>query len=281
MTGKEGVKSINWHLTARCNYNCKFCFSQNLDSEIKDLNSAINILKRIKAFDIKKINFVGGEPLLHPLFSKIIKVTKNMNFVVSIVSNGFYLNKSVIVELAPFIDWIGLSVDSAYEEIEMALGRGNGNHVKHITELADIIHEFGIKLKINTTVTRLNWKEDMRPLLRRLKPDRWKVFQVLHISGQNDQFFDELSITDEQFDSFKLINQQIEGIIPVFENNYQMIDSYFMLSPSGMVMSNREGTNRVLIPLERIANLNFSIVMDPEKYLDRGAIYDWNSMLTT
>jgi len=276
MVDERKVRSVNWHLTTRCNYNCKFCFSQKLDSEIHDIENAKKVLNKLKSLGIEKINFVGGEPLLHPLFFDIVRLAKKMNLVVSIVSNGYFLNKTTILKLSPFIDWIGLSVDSAHGEVETALGRGNGNHVTHVIELAGIIHGAGVKLKINTTVTRLNWTEDMQPFLRRLKPDRWKAFQVLHIGGQNDLYFDELSITDEQFNHFKLLNQEnIKGITPVFEGNHEMIDSYFMVSPGGMAMSNREGTNRVLTPLDRIDNQNFSSIVNVQKYAKRGAIYSW------
>jgi radical S-adenosyl methionine domain-containing protein 2 len=276
MADEIRVRSVNWHLTTRCNYNCKFCFSRNLDTEIKDFGCAKEILEELRALEIEKINFVGGEPLLHPLIFDIVKLAKSMGFVVSIVSNGYYLNRAIIFELSPFVDWIGLSVDSAHEEVEMELGRGNGSHVRKILELAEIVHEVGIKLKINTTVTKLNWMEDMRPLLRRLKPHRWKVFQVLHIGGQNDLCFDELSITDEQFNHFKSLNNgSIDGIIPIFEGNHQMVDSYFMLSPGGMIMSNRDGTNRTFSQLARINHENITQVLDLQQYVDRGGIYSW------
>jgi radical S-adenosyl methionine domain-containing protein 2 len=77
--------------------------------------------------------------------------------VVSVVTNGYQLNPEAIRKLKPFVSWIGLSIDSADEATEIALGRGNGGHVKRIIELAGAIHEAGIKLKINSTVTRLNW----------------------------------------------------------------------------------------------------------------------------
>lgn len=281
MGNKTKVRSVNWHITQRCNYHCKFCFSKSLDQEITNITAVESVFRYLSGAGIEKINFVGGEPILHPLFFEMTKLAKAMGFVVSVVSNGYYLNRDVVWQLKPFVDWIGLSVDSANETVETALGRGNGNHIEHIIELAYLIHQAGIMLKINTTITRLNWNEDMKPLLKRLKPERWKVFQVLHIKGQNDLFFRDLSITDEQFTYFKSINQGIEGVMTVFENNTQMIDSYFMLSPSGLSMSNREGTNRMMVPLERISNLNFSVVIDPEKYLDRGAIYDWNPIPTT
>jgi radical S-adenosyl methionine domain-containing protein 2 len=276
MPDEVKIRSINWHITARCNYKCKFCFSQKLDKEVTNIERVDQILQHVRKLGMEKINFVGGEPTLHPLFLEIVKLAKDLGFVVSIVSNGYYLNRETICKLKPFVDWIGLSVDSVDEEVEAALGRGNGDHVKHIVELAETIHEAGIKLKINTTVTKLNWTEDMRPIIRLLKPARWKVFQVLHISGQNDLHFNELSITDEEFNHFKSLNQEpIGGLTPVFEGNNEMIASYFMLSPSGKAMSNMDGANRTFTPLEDISNYNISHVLNVQQYAGRGGIYHW------
>jgi len=269
-----GVKSVNWHLTTVCNYKCKFCFSQKLDEEVTSLKTAEEILRHIWKMGIEKINLAGGEPLLHPLIFEIIKLAKEMGFVVSIVSNGSCLNSGIIRKLTPYVDWIGLSIDSANEAVETKLGRGHGGHVKHSLELAEIIHREGIKLKINTTVTRFNWNEDMHPLIGKLKPLRWKVFQVLHITGQNDLHFDELSITEGQFDYFKRLNSEaLEGLVPVFEKNREMLASYFMLSPSGKAMSNMDGSNRTFLPLESIADI--SQVTDVDQYFGRGALYPW------
>jgi radical S-adenosyl methionine domain-containing protein 2 len=269
------IRSANWHLTTRCNYSCRFCFSRKLDAEIRNLRSAEEVLKKLASLGIEKINFAGGEPLLHPLLFPIIRTANDMAFAVSIISNGYYLNRGTLSRLSPYVDWIGLSVDSKYEEVEVALGRGNGNHVRHTTAIADIVHEIGIKLKINTTVTRVNYTENMRPLLNQLKPKRWKAFQVLHIAGQNDRYFDELSITDKEFDYFKSINQGgVEEMGPVFERNQDMIDSYFMLSPGGMVMSNRDGSYS-LTPLDNIDEQKLPHLMDVRKYAERGGIYVW------
>lgn len=273
MIANFGVKSVNWHITAKCNYNCKFCFSRNLDDEVTSVEKAYEVLRKVREMGMEKINFVGGEPTLHPLFFDIAKLAKEMGFSVSVVSNGYYFTREFISKLSPIADWLGFSIDSFNELLEITLGRGNGGHVQRVINLAEIVHEVGIKLKINTTVTRLNWAEDMRPLIQRLKPDRWKVFQVLHIAGQNDMHFDELSITEDQFNYFKDLNKTIEGITPVFESNHQMIASYFMLSPSGMVMSNLDGSNRILSPLSKISEFSLPKIMDVQQYLARGAVY--------
>ena len=274
---KQGIKSVNWHLTTRCNYACKFCFIQNLDAEIRDLKSAEEILVKLRDIGIEKINFVGGEPLMHPLLFEIIKISKGMGFVVSLVSNGYYLNRDYIYKLAPYVDWIGLSLDSSYEDVEVALGRGNGNHMKHIIEISDIIHKAGLKLKINTTVTRLNYTEDMRPLLLKINPERWKIFQILHVKGQNDHNFNELSITDMELENYRKIKQDIACIkkgTQIFERNNDMIDSYFMLSSEGNVMSNRSG-GYSLLPLRNVNKENLKYVVNYDKYIERGSIYKY------
>jgi radical S-adenosyl methionine domain-containing protein 2 len=44
----------------------------------------------------------------------------------------------------------------------------------------------GFKLKLNTVVSEPNKDDDMTELIKRLRPDRWKVFKVLPVAGQND-----------------------------------------------------------------------------------------------
>ena len=270
------IKSANWHITIKCNYNCKFCFSRRLDKEIEDLNSARDMLDQLKNLGIEKITITGGEPLLHPLFFDIAKMAKDIGFVVSMVSNGSYLNANVVSKLSPFLDWIGLSIDSANEIVETALGRGSGNHVENIKKLARCIHKTKIRLKINTTVTKLNYTEDMEPLIEQLKPERWKIFQVLPIKGQNDCFLDQLLITKEEFFHFKNINNSCAGAKSfIFESNEDMINSYFILSPAGKIVHNLDGTNNLLTPLSEVDRRSLSQVIDSNKYKDRGAIYPW------
>ena len=47
-------------------------------------------------------------------------------------------------------------------------------------------HRMKIKLKMNTVITNLNYKEDFSELIKIIQPRRWKIFQVLPIIGQND-----------------------------------------------------------------------------------------------
>jgi radical S-adenosyl methionine domain-containing protein 2 len=244
---------------------------KNLDLGFTEILIARNILEKLQSLGMEKVNFVGGEPMLNPLINDIIRMAKEMGFIVSITTNGSLLNEKSIKCMAPYADWIGISIDSINESIEKELGRGFGNHIKHAVAISDIIHEHGIHLKINSTVTKLSYMEDMKPLIARLNPDRWKSFQVLHIKGQNDEYFPRLSITENEFEKFILKNKNIVlkgGAQPIFERCDDMIDSYFMISPSGNIILNTDGMYKEY-PLENIEKGEIENILNAERYMDR------------
>ncbi|WP_321416481.1 viperin family antiviral radical SAM protein [uncultured Methanomethylovorans sp.] len=266
------VRSINWHITDKCNYHCAFCFSRRLGEEITNLEDAVKVLEYLKSIGIQRINFAGGEPMLHPLVFDLVRIAKEMGFVTSIVSNGYYLNQESIKKLSPWLDWIGLSVDSCCEEIHFSLGRGNGDHIRHIRNIVPYIHENGIRLKINTVVTKLNFREDMKPLIKELNPIRWKILQALPIKGQNEKEIENYQVSELDFDQFVKMNKDIvlsSGDSPVFETNDDMVDSYLMIGPNGSVIKNSNMEHTVEdMKINGIEEIDS--IVDWKKYSHRG-----------
>ncbi|MGQ4876302.1 MAG: viperin family antiviral radical SAM protein, partial [Promethearchaeia archaeon] len=178
------LESINLHFWPHCNFTCKYCFTQFKNfKRILTKNQWFQIIGLLRDYNVRKINFVGGEPTLCPFLGELIIFSKNLGLITSIVSNGTGITQKFIDQYGEYIDWIGLSLDSGNEIIQKALGRGNGNYVRDTIEKSKMIKKAGIKLKINTVVTRLNYLEDMQNIIGLIKPDRWKVFQILEIKG--------------------------------------------------------------------------------------------------
>src|SRR5271157_2518449 len=123
------VKSVNWHITTRCNYHCKFCFIQHLDEEITDISTIESTLVSLKEIGVEKITFAGGEPLLHPRIYNFTRLARDLGFTVSLQTNGRLLNHDTLKQLQPYVDWIGISIDSMLENVERELGRGRGNQI--------------------------------------------------------------------------------------------------------------------------------------------------------
>jgi radical S-adenosyl methionine domain-containing protein 2 len=260
-----------------CNYKCRFCFYKNMSGEFKDFEKARQKLETLKAKGIEKINFAGGEPLLYKNLDPLLKMAKDMGFTVSIVTNAALLNESNLREMSEYVDWVGISVDSAEEEIEKQLGRGNGWHVGHAREICGLVRKYGMRLKINTTVTKMNYFEDMKPFISSLCPERWKVFQIIHMKGQNDDALD-LTLTREEFGVFRSINSGLvlkNGATPTFESVEDMLESYFIIGPDGDILLSK-GNQRSSIPFESLEHMELTDLVDADKYLERGGCYDWN-----
>ncbi|MEA1985747.1 MAG: viperin family antiviral radical SAM protein [Euryarchaeota archaeon] len=270
------IKSANWHVTMNCNYRCKFCFYKNMTGEFRNLERAKHILETLKSKGIEKINFAGGEPLLYKDLNYLLKMAKDLGFTVSIVTNASLLDENKIRQFSSYVDWIGVSVDSADEDIEKELGRGGGNHVAHIRNVCEMIRRMGIRLKINTTVTKMNFSENMTQFISSLCPDRWKVFQMLHMKYQNDDAL-YLVPTKEDFDEFRSINGGLildDGSRPAFESDIDMLNSYLIIDPKGNVLLSNDN-QRSSIPFEELEHMELTDLVDAVKYDERGGHYDW------
>ena len=114
----------------------------------------------------------------------------------------------------------------------------------------------------------------MKGLIRLIGPDRWKVFQVLPIEGENDAFIGNLLVSDENYNAF--IENHLE-LHPIVESNDAMTGSYVMIDPEGRFFDNTGGKlvySRPILDVgieKAFEDVEFSI----EKLIDREGIYPW------
>lgn len=218
-----------------------------------------------------KLSISGGEPTLFPQLSELLEYSKDLGFITSIITNGSRPDK--IAEVIDKLDWVGVSIDSAFENVEKVLGRGSSNHVENAIKTVKIVKQNGVKLKINTVVNKLNYKEDIcSNLIKKLDPDRWKVFKIEIIKEVNgDAIY--LDITDEEFEAFLELNKVC---CPVSETNIDMRESYIMIDPYGRVFQNKDGnyqfSRKTIMESGFFAALE-EVGFNIEKFVKRGGAY--------
>ena len=231
-------ESINYHITEKCNYCCKFCFARykNHNKELS-LNDSLKLIRIIAENGCKKINFAGGEPTLINHLPELIIHSKNLGLFVSMISNGTFINRKFMEKCSEKLDLIGLSIDSLDNHIEVNLGRTlrlnskNYSHVHLIKQKIKLIKEYEIAIKINSIVNPLNWDENLSDFIHNINPIRWKVFEVHLLKGINDNFFIEFgNLKPWQFQSFIERHRQLN---PVYESSKMILDSYCMITPDG------------------------------------------------
>lgn len=273
--------NVSWHLWPDCNLKCTYCYATFRDiPDVLDEAGAIEVLDRLQQAGTEKVTFVGGEPTMCPHLPVLIKHAKEIGLVTMLVTNGTKLDPAYRAQIVPYLDWVSLSIDAADPDTMALMGRGNakfhGLCLRRWEELAATPH---LRLKINTVVTRQNLNDDMRALIRQLRPDRWKVFQVLPVIGQNDGEVEPLLVSKQEFDDWVQRHRELdeEGIGPVAEDNRDLTGTYLMLDALGRFFHNKTGEHVYTDPLldvgvwEAIRQVGW----DTDGFLARAGLYDW------
>jgi len=209
----------------------------------------LNLLSLIAAGPFYKVNFAGGEPLLNKHLGDYLRAAKEMGLKTSIITNASRLTFGWLQAHGRFIDQIGVSCDSLDDNINKELGRGFGNHVAITKRAFESVRELNesmgleIKIKLNTVVMRPNYLEDWNDFIQSNGIQRWKIFKILKIKGENDAVYDKLAIGDAEFEEFVARHAKLSAheVVLAPETNDDMTSSYIMITPDGKFYQNADG----------------------------------------
>jgi radical S-adenosyl methionine domain-containing protein 2 len=288
---KVNIPSVNFHLWEPCNFRCKFCFASFQDVKKTILpkghlpkEQAMQVVKLLAESGFEKITFAGGEPTLCPWIGDLIVLAKDCGMTTNLVTNGWAILKrpELLKDLAENLHWLTLSIDSLSANTNTISGRALGSK-QAITKdeyslLIEQARKHGLRIKINTVVHQLNWQEPLWKFMEEAKPERWKIFQVLPVNGQNDEHFEDYSISNEQFQSFLNLNKPAANFTTIVpETNELMRASYVMVDPAGRFFDSGKGIHTYSDPLIKIGVKDAlkEISFDNMLFLKRGGIYRW------
>jgi radical S-adenosyl methionine domain-containing protein 2 len=289
MSLKNKIPSVNYHLWEPCNMRCKFCFATFQDVKQSVLPrghlpeaEAIQVVELLADAGFEKITFAGGEPLLCPWLGTLIETAKNRDMTTMIVTNGSKLSKEWLSKHQSILDWVTLSIDSLNAASNLETGRAiTGKKALSPAFYASVIknvHELGMRLKINTVVSSVNYLENMASFIATVKPERWKLFQVLPIQGQNDTCINDFLITKEQFLTFAEEHKAANLGIPIIaETNELMTASYAMVDPAGRFFDNSKGRHTYSEKMLEVGveKAFQQVLILEDRFLKRDGVYNW------
>ena len=283
----QPVPSVNFHLWQPCNMRCRFCFATFQDVKRERLpkghlprQEAIQVVEALCKAGFSKITFVGGEPTLCPWLADLIEIAKKHSLTTMLVTNGSRLTPEFLQQVKPWLDWVCVSIDSLNPETNKAAGRVLLNSKPfdepHYLALSEMIKQMGFGFKINTVVHKMNYQDNLSCFIKRVSPDRWKVFRVLPVEGQNSGLMNELLLSDAEFQQYLSVNRRA-GYQPVVEDNDDMRGSYAMVDPAGRFFDSSLGYHRYSKPiLESGVEAAYNQVgIREDKFNSRGGYYDW------
>lgn len=280
--------SVNYHINQACNYACRHCFATFVDVReqtglgMLPKHEQLALIKSLDEAGFEKLTLAGGEPTLMPWLDELFATFSRTTM---LVTNGSRLDEHLLDRLAPHLDWVVLSIDAVDPEVSRRIGRaGRGGTVLDWDDymvLAERLRERGLRLKINTVVSRTNLGEDMSPLIRAMAPERWKILQVLPVEGQNDEFIHKLRIEKAQFDDFvqtHALNLKGSNVTLVPEACEEIRGSYAMIDPAGRFFDNTLGCYTYSQPVLEVGVQKAfeQVAFDVDMYHKRGGVYEWS-----
>lgn len=247
---------INFHMTEVCNYRCTYCYAKwhddpqsnelhRQEGKIDELLTSLagyfpkpNPLQKKLGYQGVRINFAGGEPMvLGKQFIAALRKAKALGFSTSIITNGHFLHDDTLAEVAPMLDMLGISFDTADELIAHSIGRSDRRRqwlsparLAAITAGYRALNPAGT-LKINTVVNPFNWRENLLEVIETIKPDKWKLLRVLPVHDVRQV------ISDDQYQAYVDRHRPADAVV-VVEDNEAMWQSYLMINPLGRFYQN-------------------------------------------
>lgn len=153
---------IYLEITTRCNFKCIHCYlgdgrmEHQTDISFKLFQKIVHEMEEIGIFELI---LGGGEPLMHPRISSILKYLSDLRLFPAVTTNGYFVDTQFIdtLESIKFKGSIQVSIHGKKETHNDIVGHPQGYHhaVNAIQQL--IAHGFNTTAAI--TPTRRNYKE--------------------------------------------------------------------------------------------------------------------------
>lgn len=157
------LEKIEFQLTTSCNMKCKFCFHgdevsyQRLDTDVvcKSIKELTFQTKSGYPYaNLKSVWLTGGEPLLEiEAVSEIIRISKSMNLITVISTNGLLLEKNLDQLLKSGLDEVKISLDSLDTNLFQNL---RGGSLSTVLNNIKLVAKTPIKTHIRITVNNDN-----------------------------------------------------------------------------------------------------------------------------
>jgi MoaA/NifB/PqqE/SkfB family radical SAM enzyme len=222
-------------LTSKCNHNCKYCydFKEHPDMSISQLKKIFQLLSKK---GVKALVLTGGEPLIREDIPKIFSEIKKYGIKIYLDTNGDFFFKYERW-INKYVDILGLPLDYPSEENYYRSKKNFRNVYKILKDYS--IKEKNFKIRIGTVVTKENivYLKEIAELLKRYKPDSWKIYQFIPRGPNGFVHKDQLRIDTKTFfevaDNIKARYSKYLNIIVSSRESRNR--AYFFINSDGVV----------------------------------------------
>lgn len=219
---KDGIlPHIIWHITDLCRLKCPYCFATKTNKSFP-LSQIEEYIELFQKLGVQKIDISGGEPLLYPNLSILLKKLNDSGFNVTITTStiGLVSNKNWLSLNAHHFSRIIVSLDAPNSKHDQICGmQGCFESILQFIGAVDKKH-----IRINTVVTKYFQDFELIDFILFLENNGIQEWCVIYpsISNQKSTFRDvQISLHE-----FKNIVQKITTILLIQKIKLKLIERY-------------------------------------------------------
>ncbi len=156
--GRE-IRSLRFSITNRCNLNCIYCHREGEGRRelVEEISAELVIeIARVASgyFNIRKIKFSGGEPLMRDDLVDIVQGMRDFEDDISATTNGVFLKKYAAELADAGMDRVNVSLDSLKEERYDFITSSSNNLPKVIEGIYSAIDAGLTPVKLNMVLLK-------------------------------------------------------------------------------------------------------------------------------
>ena len=159
---KYQPRLIAWEVTKKCPLNCMHCRASAADKEFSGeftTEECFKVLDNVASFAKPIMILTGGEPMARADIFDIARYGTNLGLRMVMAPCGLLMNRENTLKMKESgIERISLSIDGADKETHDSFRQVPGAF-ESVVRAAKIAKECGLEFQINTTITKLNYKQ--------------------------------------------------------------------------------------------------------------------------
>ncbi len=217
---------MSFELTNKCNLSCLHCLRDKADMrsyipvELFD-----SILKQAKSYNLQHIAFTGGEPTLHPHFSRIIDTVVKYGYTYHFVTNAWnflavwkILNDPRFPGRLSKLSGVSISLDGATEKTHDYI-RGKGSF-KKIMQAISILKIKGIDISVQITINKKNFHEIEQMAMLASELGLKRLFYA-HLEPTDRAYEQDLVLSPQQYREAEQRVERLKSVMKI-EINFSL-----------------------------------------------------------
>ena len=150
------IFGVHYEVTSHCNERCIHCYQIRRGVRHADMALVTDVMDQLREMGTTSLTLSGGEPLMHPEFTRILQLARSHDFVINILSNGTLLTSELLEAISETnINMIQISLYSMDPGIHDAITQITGSHTKTLKNIESLI-ELDIPVQISCPIMKQN-----------------------------------------------------------------------------------------------------------------------------